>query len=766
MDLYRDSQMNMNFKGKPLEIINIKKNSTKILIEDVDSKNNISENKLSKNGEKLSKHSLISNVSEDEKEKELFTDSPLLHFFINFLLIVEGKMVRIMMQFGDLYFAAIITNVYLEVVIIQICASAESNPFMKVYGFISSLIFAYLMRNICTIAYWELFQFKWLEQNPFESITNIFELYFKKHTKKNIYYIVNMSLGVLFYFFVIGVFTMPDNKGNFLDVVNFIIFIILPFIKFFVYYVSYAYVCIRDLIFKRKKKVNEIDQKINNPFQYWIQLNNLTNLGEVKIGLIDPVKRQKELEKKIGFFEKIFFHNITFRIYIYKRKIKISLQTLLKIVFALLSFIYIIYLICIKGSSVGGFFFIIFIYLFSLIISIEFSTPMWIINSFYRWYLKIKKRYDRKYQLKCRKLNEKFAFFKIVDMLPVLLSVSLLVFVLFTYIFFGVSSLYLYDTLEKFNEEGAFKETNWERENFTKEDTIENIICNSQIFGLSILKISAFPLATYLSGIENTKKYLEKTIFKERIENITEMRFLNLNSTYGVALLVDIDIPEQRPLTILAIQGSIKKLDWWVDIELFCSSAIFTLLNTISINQLESLTSHVITWLLTIPLRLLEEFTLFKKYTQSLDIINEEIERIGDTRNILIAGHSLGGGLSKFMGLKYHKESISFSGPGITPLEYKLKEVDYKYYKMNFVDVIPDYDVVPRIESTAGIKYRVLCDKGFFGCHSIERTICQIGATCRREDLTGDLCMSIFGEDYFNIRKLAGLKLDIPKEYQ
>ena len=766
MDLYRDSQMNMNFKGKPLEIINIKKNSTKILIEDVDSKNNISENKLSKNGEKLSKHSLISNVSEDEKEKELFTDSPLLHFFINFLLIVEGKMVRIMMQFGDLYFAAIITNVYLEVVIIQICASAESNPFMKVYGFISSLIFAYLMRNICTIAYWELFQFKWLEQNPFESITNIFELYFKKHTKKNIYYIVNMSLGVLFYFFVIGVFTMPDNKGNFLDVVNFIIFIILPFIKFFVYYVSYAYVCIRDLIFKRKKKVNEIDQKINNPFQYWIQLNNLTNLGEVKIGLIDPVKRQKELEKKIGFFEKIFFHNITFRIYIYKRKIKISLQTLLKIVFALLSFIYIIYLICIKGSSVGGFFFIIFIYLFSLIISIEFSTPMWIINSFYRWYLKIKKRYDRKYQLKCRKLNEKFAFFKIVDMLPVLLSVSLLVFVLFTYIFFGVSSLYLYDTLEKFNEEGAFKETNWERENFTKEDTIENIICNSQIFGLSILKISAFPLATYLSGIENTKKYLEKTIFKERIENITEMRFLNLNSTYGVALLVDIDIPEQRPLTILAIQGSIKKLNWWVDIELFCSSAIFTLLNTISINQLESLTSHVITWLLTIPLRLLEEFTLFKKYTQSLDIINEEIERIGDTRNILIAGHSLGGGLSKFMGLKYHKESISFSGPGITPLEYKLKEVDYKYYKMNFVDVIPDYDVVPRIESTAGIKYRVLCDKGFFGCHSIERTICQIGATCRREDLTGDLCMSIFGEDYFNIRKLAGLKLDIPKEYQ
>lgn len=759
MNLLNENTLNLNFKKNPIEIAKLKESNTKIMLEEIESKNS-SKNKII--NDNISKHSLISKISEDEKEKEFFTDSPLLHFFINFLLIVEGKIVRIMIQFGDLYFAAIITNIYLEVVIIQICASAESNTFMQIYGFISALIFAYLMRNICTIAYWELFQFKWMAQNPFESITNIFKINLKKHTKKNIYYVVNMALGVLFYFFVIGVFTMPDNKGNFLDVVNFIIFIIIPFLKFIVYYLSFAYVCFKGLF--KKKKIDEFDNNCKNPFQYWIQLNNLTNLGEIKIGLNYP-KKIKEREN-LNFFEKIFFHTITFRIFIFGKKIKISLQTLLKIIFAILSFIYIIYLFCVKGSSVGGVFFLIFIYFFSLIISIEFSTPMWIINSIYRWYLKIKRRYDRKYQLKCRKLNEKFALFKIIDMLPVLLSISLLIFVLFTYIFFGVSSLFLYDTLEKFNEEGAFKETDWERENFTKEESIENIICNSQIFGLNILKISSFPLATYMSGIDNTKKYLEKTIFKEKIENITEMKFLNLGSNYGVALLVNVDIPEERPLTILAIQGSIKKLDWWLDIEIFCSSAIFTLLNTISINQLESLTSHVITWLLTIPLRLLEEFTLFKKYIESLDIINGEIEKVNGTRNILIAGHSLGGGLSKFLGLKYHKESISFSGPGITPLEYKLKEVDYKYYKMNLIDVIPDYDVVPRIEATAGIKYRVLCDKGFFGCHSIERTICQIGATCRREDLTGDLCMSIFGKDYFNIRKLAGLKTDVPKEYQ
>ena len=769
-----DRNIKLSLKENQVDIINLDKNQ-KIIIEDYvpDNKSRISDinsdrnsaNILEKIDNRSNNFSLISKISEDEKEKEFFVDTPVKLLLLKLFLLFEGELIRIFIQIGDIYFSAIITNIYLEVVIIQICASAESNPFMQFYAVLSSLIFSYLMRNICTIAYWELYQLKWLHHNPFESITDLFNLKFKKYMKKNISYVVDIVLGALFYLFLVGIFSMPENDGKFLDVINFIIFIIIPFGKFLAIYSSYVYICFRDLF--KSKKVDEVENDCKNPFQYWLLLNNLTVQGETNIGFI--TKEVSPNKPKGNCIEKFFFRKIVFHIKLCKGKIiKMSLQTATKIFFAALSFIYIIYLFCINGSTVGGVFFIIFLYILSLIISIQFSTPMWIINFVYRWYLKIKGKYDRKYQLKCRKLNEKFGMFKVIDLLPVLLSISLLVFVLFTMIFFGVSSLYLYDTLEKFNEEGAFKETNWESDNFSGENNIENIICNSSIYGLSILKISSFPLATYMSGTENTKTYYEKTFFKEKIENITEMKFLDVYSKYGVVLLVNIDVPNEKPLTIFAIQGSIKKLDWWVDIEIFCSSAIFTFLNAISINSIESLTSRSITWLLTIPLRLLVKFTLFEKYINSLtSLIDEEIEKIKDTRNILIAGHSLGGGLSKFLGLKYHKESLAISGPGITPLEYKLKdEIDYKYYKMNFIDVIPDYDVIPRIETTAGIRYRVLCNKGFFGCHSIERTICQIGASCRREDLTGDLCMSIFGEDYYNIRNLAGLKTEIPKEYQ
>ena len=124
--------------------------------------------------------------------------------------------------------------------------------------------------------------------------------------------------------------------------------------------------------------------------------------------------------------------------------------------------------------------------------------------------------------------------------------------------------------------------------------------------------------------------------------------------------------------------------------------------------------------------------------------------------------------MAKYLGLKYHKENVAVSGPGITPLEYKFKKDKnyYKYFKSNFIDIIPDNDIVPRIETSGGVRYRVLCEKGFISCHQIDRILCQIGATCRREDLSGDMCMSIFGKkSYQEIRDLAGLKSNIPDDY-
>lgn len=235
-----------------------------------------------------------------------------------------------------------------------------------------------------------------------------------------------------------------------------------------------------------------------------------------------------------------------------------------------------------------------------------------------------------------------------------------------------------------------------------------------------------------------------------------------------MVLMTNIDIAGQKPITVFSIQASVKRLDYWLDFEIFCSSALFTLTRILTVNKLESLTSRAITWLLTMPIRLLENFTLFSKYIESLKDIDEEIKKINGERNIIFTGHSLGGGMAKYLGLKYHKKNIGISGPGITPLEYKFYKDDnyYKYFKSNLIDIVPDNDIIPRIERTGGIEYRVICEKNFIACHQMKRILCHMGAICRREDLTGDLCMSIFGRDeYKEMRELAGIKSEIPKDY-
>ena len=104
----------------------------------------------------------------------------------------------------------------------------------------------------------------------------------------------------------------------------------------------------------------------------------------------------------------------------------------------------------------------------------------------------------------------------------------------------------------------------------------------------------------------------------------------------------------------------------------------------------------------------------------------------------------------KIMGSKYNKLSISFSGPGVTPLEIVYAQNNKNnYIKSYFVDILPDNDLIPRFEVTSGTIYRVICVKGILGvlrfeCHSISRTICMMGMMCDEENYTGNLCAGIF----------------------
>ena len=697
----------------------------------------------------------------ERNNKDFFSNIPLIYFLVKIILLFEAQIIRFLIQIGDFYFSCIITNMYLEIILIQVCASAISNVFIKIYAFISALIFAFLMKSTVTIAYWELYQLKWFDLNPFNSITNLLNLELKVYQIRNVSYIVNIILGIIFWLLIIGILTMSNNNCKFLDSINLMIFIIIPIIKYLILYFSYIFICFRNLIYSQNREENE-----KNPFQYWLKLNNLIDQGVIKIGGASPENNSED--NKVSFCTKLFCKEILFEVKTCTDKIlKISLKTLFRIFLAILSFIYCLYLLFNRGATAESIFFLIFVYYFSLIISIHFSTPLWIINAIYRWHLKRKKRYDEKLHEKCRIFNEKFGTFKIIDSLPLILSLVFLLFLCISAIVFDIREPIFKTAEKRINKVNKFKVTDWKREYFSEIKNIENAICFTNIYGLSLLKISSLAFASYMNDPENIIDYYEKSFFKEKIENITEMRYLDRNSQFAVVLMTNIDIPNEKPLTVFSIQASIKKLDFWVDLEIFCSAAFFSITRILSMDKLESITSRAITWLLSIPIKTLEKFTLFSKYIDSLNV-EEEIKKISGTRNIIFTGHSLGGGLAKYLGLKYHKQNVAFSGPGITPLEYKFTEEEnyYKYFKSNLIDIVPDNDLIPKVETSRGILYRVLCEKSFLHCHYMSRTLCQIGATCRREDLSGDICMSIFGKNkYEEMRELARIKSKMPDDY-
>ena len=717
---------------------------------------------------KLYKKNLESNAETlGEKDKEFFINHPVIYFFLKILFLFEGQITRILIQIGDLYIVGIITNIYLEIIIIQLCAVAESNVAAIIFAFISALIFAFLMKNIVSISYWELYQLKWFDINPFGTLFNLLNMKLKHYMIRNIYSITYIILGVLFWLFIISVLTMYYTEAKFLDAMTLIIFIIIPGLKFILIYVCYIYLCFRRIILGENYEINEDD-----PFQYWLKLNDLIDQGEIKIGnkMIEKDNKEKKNEN-LSWIKKLIFRDIIFEIKICAGKIiKIYLATALKIFFTFFSFIYIIYLFAKKGATVGSVFYLIITYLICLIIWIQLPSPSWLTNSIYRWYLKFKNLYDRNHQLKCRMFNDKFGAFKVLDSLPLILSISVWVIFIGTIIIFAAHDQFFTSADEKINIERNFTSTDWPREYFSEIKNIENPICFTEIYGLSILKIISLSFAANIYDPDNTLLYYKDSIFKEKIETITKMQFLNRKSKHAVVLMIDIDIPGQKPLTVFSVQASIKKLDYWLDLEIFMSSGIFTIMRILTISKYESLTSRAITWLLTIPIRELEKFTLFKKYIDNLDEdIDKIYQNIKNERNIIFTGHSLGGGMAKYLGLKYHKESVAVSGPGITSLEYKFSGDDnyYKYFKSNLIDIVPDYDIVSRLETSGGVRYRVLCEKGLVSCHQVNRILCQVGAMCRREDLIGDLCMSIFGKnEYQKIRDLAGVKSQIPNEYK
>ena len=346
---------------------------------------------------------------------------------------------------------------------------------------------------------------------------------------------------------------------------------------------------------------------------------------------------------------------------------------------------------------------------------------------------------EYKVEMKSAKMVSTIRFFCFI--------ISLLASVLLFYTFFFVSES---DKIEEFPE-------------FSPSDKIINKtlllpnICSSSIHSIPIYLFLPFindayyynnnPKISpnYFSSL-NIKKYRE-LFFDDSYDIKVIGNLIENNDPESVKMIqYDVKTPKDE-LTILSIKGTSHKRDIYLDFQLYFPSILLNILSTFSIfgQQKETLSFKFIEYSLSIPYRLFSQYLIVDGYLEDLKaayIKNQEHFK----NNIVIVGHSLGGGLCKILGRLVKQQAISLSGPGVNAFHNLWKyEGQSENFEISAIDLVPDMDLVPRVEVSGGTIYRIVCKEGPLDCHSKVLSLCEILIMCRNPNY----------EDY--CRKMANL---------
>ena len=123
-------------------------------------------------------------------------------------------------------------------------------------------------------------------------------------------------------------------------------------------------------------------------------------------------------------------------------------------------------------------------------------------------------------------------------------------------------------------------------------------------------------------------------------------------------------------------------------------------------------------------------------------------------KNVVFVGHSLGGGLAKIIGKIVGRDSVSLSGPGINAFHSLWKYTgNSTYFELTSVDIIPDLDLVPRVEISGGTIYRLICLQRPLECHSKELSLCESLMMCDNPN-GEEYCLNVKNMDTNDFEKL------------
>jgi hypothetical protein len=492
--------------------------------------------------------------------------------------------------------------------------------------------------------------------------------------------------------------------------------------------------------------------KINNYFKDKPKLPDINLVSYI----IEPYlfrnyvdKDDKELDK----FEDYYCEDVCFN---------------LGIIFKFILFIVIFIITLVYGFFTINWESLIYLILLSfciLVISLAFNFPFcyrnrktfgaYIWNPKYKLYAE-KKRFDRtdkKRKLKYRPRNPNLLAISrfICDSLMLLVSIALVG------IFYKLKDD---DNKEDFNDVNP----NGEVENIKK--LLLPNICLSSVHNMPIHLLLPFINDAYYyreifdevgpHAYSSLQRKNYRRLFYDEDYDIHVLGNL-INETDSVKMIAYNVINKDKDieLTILSIKGTTFNKDIYLDAQLFISSVLMTLLNTFSLISQKSLLSFkIMEYSLSIPYRIFFKYLIVDEYLNKLkNAYNNNEYKFYD--NVVIVGHSLGGGLAKLFGRMIKKQGISLSGPGINAFNSLWNyEGESENFEISAIDLVPDRDLVPRVEVSGGTIYRIICKFGAFECHSKVNSLCEVLIMCNSPNYK-EYCIKVAGLNKNEINEIA-----------
>lgn len=179
-------------------------------------------------------------------------------------------------------------------------------------------------------------------------------------------------------------------------------------------------------------------------------------------------------------------------------------------------------------------------------------------------------------------------------------------------------------------------------------------------------------------------------------------------------------------------------IDSLIDLELWAGTLIYKILSIFYFfNDFSSYPRDWMNNILSLNYQLSHDFSLLRKYYDSLyNYVNSQSDQL---ENVIIIGHSLGGGLAKLIALRTDHSVISFSGGGTEILEEYFGGGNV-FKASRQINVVPEQDIVPRIGKLDGEILPLPCQWGPAECHKIGHTACQIAYICDEKDVMENYC--------------------------